>query len=369
MFSKSSMKDEDIKSLINAVKKEFQQEITTLNERMLCLEQRNQHLEQQNLNLNIFIQHHFERLDRNISENHSFILNQWNPFMQSTIEGVKNDLIEAMNSNKKDDDELSKKVDTLAVQVNKLFNYDDSNITTKVNELEFKLSNINKKIDELLAQINNLSKYNYVTIENFNELKLQISNFDKKDEDKIVRKINILSGYISRLNKYVIDDGFVNLLLFDPMAKCFKMSWHDKLLITHNWHISIKKNIEILDFNDINIYYDNLDIKKIIDHSSYSSETTRSMIPRIFVNLDYLSHFPNLKKINLTTLNNDKVVINVHNVFVFTKKQINIDKMFDESNHISDFSYNNYMMKGNAKPKINELKTYIQTNFPHIEII
>jgi hypothetical protein len=120
MFSKSSMKDEDIKALINAVKREFQQEITTLNERILRLEQRNQHLEQQNLNLNTFIQHHFERLDRNIAENHSFILNQWNPFMQSTIEGVKNDLIETMNSNKKDDIELSKKVDTLAIQVSSL---------------------------------------------------------------------------------------------------------------------------------------------------------------------------------------------------------------------------------------------------------
>ena len=79
MFSKSTMKDEDIKALINAVKKEFQQEIASLNDRII-------RLEQQNLNLNIFIQHHFERLDRNIAENHSFILNQWNPFMTSTIE-------------------------------------------------------------------------------------------------------------------------------------------------------------------------------------------------------------------------------------------------------------------------------------------
>ena len=40
--------------------------------------------------------------------------------MQSTIEGVKNDLIETMNNNKKDDDELSKRVDTLAIQVSDL---------------------------------------------------------------------------------------------------------------------------------------------------------------------------------------------------------------------------------------------------------
>ena len=110
---KSSMKEDDIKSLINAIKKEFQQEITSLNERI-------QHLEQQNLNLNIFIQHHFERLDRKTDENHQYILNTWNPFMQSTIEGVKNDLIETMNNNKKDDDELSKRVDTLAIQVSDL---------------------------------------------------------------------------------------------------------------------------------------------------------------------------------------------------------------------------------------------------------
>ena len=110
---KSSMKEEDIKALVNAVKKEFQQEITSLNERI-------QHLEQQNLNLNIFIQHHFERLDRKTDENHQYILNTWNPFMQSTIEGVKNDLIETMNNNKKDDDELRKRVDTLAIQVSDL---------------------------------------------------------------------------------------------------------------------------------------------------------------------------------------------------------------------------------------------------------
>jgi polyhydroxyalkanoate synthesis regulator phasin len=107
------MKEEDIKALVNAVKKEFQQEITTLNERI-------QHLEQQNLNLNTFIQHHFERLDRKTDENHQYILNTWNPFMKSTIEGVKNDLIQAMDSNKKDDNELSKRVDTLAIQVTDL---------------------------------------------------------------------------------------------------------------------------------------------------------------------------------------------------------------------------------------------------------
>jgi hypothetical protein len=107
------MKEDDIKALVNAVKKEFQQEITSLNERI-------QHLEQQNLNLNTFIQHHFQRLDRKTDENHQYILNSWNPFMQSTIEGVKNDLIQAMDSNKKDDNDLSKRVDTLAIQVNDL---------------------------------------------------------------------------------------------------------------------------------------------------------------------------------------------------------------------------------------------------------
>ena len=163
MFSKSTMKDEDIKSLINAVKKEFQQEITTLNERILRLEQRNQHLEQQNLNLNTFIQHYFERLDRKIDENHVYILNQWNPFMQSTIEGVKNDLIETMNNNKKDDIELGKKVDTLTVQV-------------------------------------------------------------------------------SSLNKMVVDDGFVDILSFNNISKYGIRN------------ILIKKNIEIFDLNDINIY-------------------------------------------------------------------------------------------------------------------
>jgi len=110
---KSSMKEEDIKALVNAVKNEFQQEITSLNEKI-------KHLEHQNLNLNTFIQHHFERLDRKTDENHQYILNQWNPFMQSTIESVKNDLIETMNNNKKDDVELSKRVDTLAIQVSDL---------------------------------------------------------------------------------------------------------------------------------------------------------------------------------------------------------------------------------------------------------
>lgn len=120
MFSKSSMKEDDIKSLIYAVKKEFQQEINALNDRISNLERKNQHLEEYNNNLNTFIQHHFERLDRKTDENHTYILNMWNPFMQSTIEKVKDDLIKSINDNKKDDIELSKKVDKLTVQVSDL---------------------------------------------------------------------------------------------------------------------------------------------------------------------------------------------------------------------------------------------------------
>ena len=91
-------------------------------------------------------------------------MNQWNPFTQSTIETVKNDLIVTMNSNKKDDDEISKKVDILVIQV-------------------------------------------------------------------------------SNLNKMVVDEGFVDILCFSEHLK-YKTRY-----------ISIKKNIEILDFNNINIYY------------------------------------------------------------------------------------------------------------------
>ena len=185
MFSKSTMKDEDIKSLINAVKKEFQQEIASLNDRIIGLEQ-------QNLNLNTFIQHYFERLDKKIDENHMYILNQWNPFMTSTIEGVKNDLIETMNSNKKDD-ELGKKVDTLTVQ-------------------------------------------------------------------------------ISSLNKMVVNEGFVDIL----------DTGHDVL-------INIKKNIEIFDLFDMNIY------------SKHNNKINKSMV-RIEINKIKL--FPYLKKFNLTNMLN-----------------------------------------------------------------
>ena len=185
MFSKSTMKDEDIKSLINAVKKEFQQEITSLNDRIIGLEQ-------QNLNLNTFIQHHFKRLDKKIDENHVYILNQWNPFMQSTIEGVKNDLIETMNSNK-NDDELGKKVDTLTVQ-------------------------------------------------------------------------------ISSLNKMVVNEGFVDIL----------DTGYDVL-------INIKKNIELFDLFDINIY------------SKRNNKINKSMV-RIEINKIKL--FPYLKKFNLTNMLN-----------------------------------------------------------------
>ena len=41
------MKDDDIKNLIHIIKKEFQQENFTLNQRIIGLEQKNHHLEEQ----------------------------------------------------------------------------------------------------------------------------------------------------------------------------------------------------------------------------------------------------------------------------------------------------------------------------------
>lgn len=111
MFSKSTMKDEDIiedniKALIDALKNEFKQEINVLNDRIVHLEEKNRNL---NINLNTFMKNNFAYLDAKINVNHSYLLNQWNPFMTSTIEKVKDDLIETMNSKlvKKDDDEIS----------------------------------------------------------------------------------------------------------------------------------------------------------------------------------------------------------------------------------------------------------------------
>jgi hypothetical protein len=302
---KSSMKEEDIKALVNAVKKDFQQEITNLNERI-------KYLEQQNLNLNTFIQHHFERLDRKTDENHQYILNQWNPFMQSTIEGVKNDLIETMNNNKKDDDELSKRVDTLAIEVN-------------------------------------------------------------------------------GLNKMVVDEGFVNIFTCDAFL--------------------IKKNIEVLDLFDRDIYHN----PKLYDIDKCSN------LPLIF-KINNLNFFPKLKKIFLSKiliLNNNyedyydtdysKVTIEPHPTIYFSLDNID-DKYFSKINllfNISKKKDGNNIPIPNIKPnlllactrniktassfielkgtqflqfyqkqleemrneQIDILKQYIQTNFPHIEII
>lgn len=95
MFSKSTMKDDDnIKALIDALKNEFKQEINVLNDRIVHLEEQNRNL---NINLNTFMKNNFAYLDAKIDVNHSYLLNQLNPFMQSTIKNVKNDFIETMN--------------------------------------------------------------------------------------------------------------------------------------------------------------------------------------------------------------------------------------------------------------------------------
>jgi len=276
MFSKSSMKDEDIKALINAVKKEFQQEITILNDRILGLEQRNQYLEQQNLNLNTFIQHHFERLDRNIAENHSFILNQWNPFMQSTIEGVKNDLIETMNSNKKDDIELGKKVDTLAIQVNDL-------------------------------------------------------------------------------NKMIVDEGFVNI--------AFKYGNNSSLNF-----IPIKKNIEVFDLFDKDIYFYDMSM-------NYQFGGGGSGTHQVNIHVKKLNLFPKLKKINLTKMLNTYFQMNQYCKDTYIKHVCFMLNGIVDKDWIHDLNLEPYEMlplndtKILINKKIDILKAYIQTNFPHIEII
>lgn len=274
---KSSMKEEDIKALVNTVKKEFQQEITSLNERI-------KHLEHQNLNLNTFIQHHFERLDRKTDENHQYILNQWNPFMQSTIEGVKNDLIETMNSNKKDDNELSKRVDTLAVQV-------------------------------------------------------------------------------SDLNKMVVDEGFVNIAF-----KNYGSSLN---------FIPIKKNIEVFDLFDKNIYY----YDYLMNYKLGSNGTHQ-----VNFYINQLNLFPNLKKINLTKMLNKFFPTNqwckdtsIKHVCIMLHNIVDKDWIYDsilEPFEVYEETHNH----PNNQPflrdcrilmnkKIDILKKYIETNFPHIEII
>lgn len=266
MFSKSTMKDEDIKVLINAVKKEFQQEITTLNERILGLEQ-------QNLNLNIFIQHHFERLDRKIDENHSFILNQWNPFMQSTIEKVKDDLIETMNSNKKDDHEISKKVDDLAVQV-------------------------------------------------------------------------------SSLNKMVVDENYVNI--------AFKDTGSNSLIF-----IPIKKNIEVFDLFDKDIYFYDISMNYRLGGSGTH---------QVNIYVKQLNLFPKLKKINLTKMLNTYFPMNqyckdtyIGNVCFMLNGMVDKDWIHDLN--IEPYDPRPLKDKKIYILKIDILKAYIKTNFPHIEII
>ena len=275
---KSSMKEDDIKSLINAIKKEFQQEITSLNERI-------QHLEQQNLNLNIFIQHHFERLDRKTDENHQYILNTWNPFMQSTIEGVKNDLIETMNNNKKDDDELSKRVDTLAIQV-------------------------------------------------------------------------------SDLNKMIVDEGFVNIV--------FKYGNQGSLNF-----IPIKKNIEVFDLFDKNIYY----YDYLMNYKLGSNGTHQ-----VNFYINQLNLFPKLKKINLTKMLNTFFPTNqlckdtsIKHVCIMLHNIVDKDWIYDsilEPFEVYEETHNhpnNQLFLKDCRILINKkidiLKKYIKINFPHIEII
>lgn len=266
---KSSMKEEDIKALVNAVKKEFQQEITSLNERI-------QHLEQQNLNLNTFIQHHFERLEHKTDENHQYILNTWNPFMQSTIEGVKNDLIQAMDNNKKDDNELSKRVDTLAIQV-------------------------------------------------------------------------------SDLNKAVFDEGFVNIVY--SISNTHKITF-----------IPIKKNIEVFDLLDIDMYFYISDINHGLSNNGCSNN----------IIINYLNLFPKLKRINLTKMLNKNGFSSDSSVgFIW---YINF-KVFGNSDNYIEINNDSYYATINRQPdfknsadternkQIDRLKKYIKTNFPHIEII
>jgi hypothetical protein len=280
---KLSTKEEDVKVLINSIKKEFQQEITSLNERMIEMEKRNQYLEEQNLNLNTFIQHHFERLDKKVDENHQYILNNWNPFMQSTIEGVKNELIQAMNDNKK--------------------------------------VYINKKVDNLAIQVSNL-------------------------------------------NKIVIDEGFVNIV--------FKCGNQGSLNF-----IPIKKNIEVFDLFDKDIYfYDYLMNYKLGCNGTH----------QVNFYINQINLFPKLKKINLTKMLNTYFPINNHckntsikHVSIMLNEIVDKDWIYDSylepfgvyeesHNHPNDRLYlNDCRILMNKK--IDILKKYIETNFPHIEII
>lgn len=274
MFSKSTMKDEDIKALINAVKKEFQQEIASLNDRIIGLEQ-------QNLNLNTFIQNNFAYLDRKIDENHVYILNQWNPFMTSTIEGVKNDLIETMNSNKKDDDEISKKVDTLTVQV-------------------------------------------------------------------------------SSLNKMVVDEDYVNI--------AFKHGNNSSLNF-----IPIKKNIEVFDLFDKDIYFYDISM-------NYALGGGNSGTHQVNIHVKQLNLFPKLKKINLTKMLNTYFPMNQYCKDTYIKHvcfMLNgiVDKDWIHDLNLQPFKFYEEMFNNPndtkilINKKIDILKAYIQTIFPHIEII
>jgi hypothetical protein len=280
-----------ISSSINDIKKELKKENDVLNERMIYLEKRNQHLEQQNqhleqknLNLNTFIEYHLERLDRNIAENHQYILNNWNPFMQSTIEGVKNDLIQAMNNNKKDD-ELSKRVDTLAIQV-------------------------------------------------------------------------------SDLNKIVVDEGYVNIV--------FKYGNQGSLNF-----IPIKKNIEVFDLFDKDIYF----YDYLMNYKLGSNGTNQ-----VNFYINQINLFPKLKKINLTKMLNTYFPTNkwckdtsIKHVCIMLNEIVDKDWIYDlylepfgvyeeSHNHPNDRLYlNDCRILMNKK--IDILKKYIQTNFPHIEII
>ena len=268
------MKDEEIEALIDALKNEFKQKINVLNERVFQLEQKNIIL---NINLNRFIQNNFAHLNAKIDVNHEYLLNQWNPFMQSTIEKVKDDLIETMkNSN------LAKKVDDLAIQV-------------------------------------------------------------------------------SSLNKYLIDNSFIDDFLNYGIDS-----------------IKIKKSIEYFDISDETIFFDKINENKYNHIDS---------CPIFTINIEYLKLFPNLKKIYLTKmLCSDKILFNGHKRYInFIFRSFNIMKNLKVVESFVDTIYSggrsrqgfsNYeeiiLSKEDEETRnqqIDILKAYIQTNFPHIEII
>ena len=278
MFSKSTMKDEDIiedniKALIDALKNEFKQEINVLNDRIVHLEEKNRNL---NINLNTFMKNNFAYLDAKINVNHSYLLNQWNPFMTSTIEKVKDDLIETMNSN------LVKKVDDLAIQV-------------------------------------------------------------------------------SNLNKIVVYEGFV-----------------DDFLNYSNESIKIKKNIEYFDISDETIFFDKL------NENQYKSPIRGH---NFSINIEYLKLFPNLKKIYLTKMfAPEKILFAGHknySSFLFRNfniiKNLKINETFEHtifpggSTTKGIFNFEEIKLSKEDEEirnkQIDILKEYIQTNFPHIEII